>query len=94
MSNVNNNVNNKSKQFRRKRRQIYIKSKKPLLYTQPFEFIDRLEIIIETEYVIVQDETLRSNDVPVQNIQNVTVSTEVKNVENKSKNSTVITDIN
>jgi len=53
MSCVNNVNNNLPK--RRKRRKIFIRQKKPVMYTKSYEMIDRLEIIIETEYVLIND---------------------------------------
>lgn len=53
-----NNVNNVSVSStfpRRKKRKIFIHHKKRRSSTKDYEMIDRIEIIIETEYVVVNN---------------------------------------
>lgn len=87
MSQNVHNVNNKNfaPYKKQRRRKIFIKNKKPLpssgFFTKAYELVDRLEIVIETEYVIVPMHSENDKDA-------------VSELECNHRKSTVHTDIN
>ncbi len=97
MSQNVHNVNNKNfaPYKKQRRRKIFIKNKKPLpnsgFFTKAYELVDRLEIVIETEYVIVPMHSENEND---KDGDRKVSRDAVSELECNHRKSTVHTDIN